>query len=123
MEISCPHCSKVIRLRQKNPYHAGFSNQGFMYCDSCSATLEFGSYNQEYVKIVGDKHPWMLSTEEKAKVEDHLRPCACGGRFRFDALPRCPFCDCELAAVLPDKMHFIEIGTVVNADKDSSVWW
>jgi hypothetical protein len=65
----------------------------------------------------------MLSTEEKAKVEDHLRPCACGGRFRFDALPRCPFCDCELAAVLPDKMHFIEIGTVVNADKDSSVWW
>ena len=25
-------------------------------------------------------------------AEGTLRPCACGGRFRYDASPRCPSC-------------------------------
>jgi len=32
-------------------------------------------------------------------VESHLRPCACGGRFRADASPRCPHCRGVLSPV------------------------
>ena len=122
MKLTCPHCTKEIRLRQKYPYHAGFSNLGFLYCDSCTAILKFGSYNRNYVRIVGDKHPWMLSSGEKRQVEEHLKPCFCGGRFQFDAYPRCPQCGQELQSLLPDALHFLEIGKVVDADKEEGVW-
>jgi hypothetical protein len=122
MIIICPNCQKEIRLRQKYFYHAGFSNRGFLYCDKSSSTLKFGSYNPNYQRIVGRKHPWTLSAEEKTKLEIHLAPCKCGGRFRFDAPPLCPFCHESLASLLPDDIHFIEIGEVIDADRDKSVW-
>ncbi len=122
MILTCPHCTKEIRLRQEYPYHAGFSNQGFLYCDSCAATLVFGSYNRNYVRVVGDKHPWMLSREEKKRVEARLKPCRCGRHFRFDAHPRCPHCGGDIQSLLPDAMHFLLVGDVVDADKDEGAW-
>lgn len=122
MKITCPTCGKVIKLRQKRLYHAGFSNLGFLYCDTCPSILEFSAYNQNYIRIVGDKHPWMLNPDEKKKLEDHLAPCKGGGRFRFEAYPRCPFCNGNLASFIPDKIHFLEIGDVIDGDKDQSVW-
>lgn len=121
MNLKCPHCFNLIDLKQKYPYHAGFSNQGFLYCNLCPNILEFGSYNCYYVSLIGDKHPWMLTIEEKKKVEDHLKPCPCGGHFRFDAYPRCPHCRENIQSLLPDKIHFLEIGKVIDADKEN-VW-
>ena len=122
MTLTCPHCRKKIRLRQKHPYHAGFSNRAFLYCDSCASILLFGSYNPRYTGIVGQKHPWMLSPAEKERVESRLKPCPCGGRFRFDAHPRCPHCGGDLQTLVPDEMHFIETGDVVDADKEDGAW-
>ena len=122
MLLNCPSCKKEIKLQQKHFYHAGFSNQAYLYCDKDSTTLTFGSYNSNYVRIMGSKHPWMLTTQEKAEVEKNLKPCKCGGRFRFDAPPLCPFCKASLASLLPDKIHFMEIGAVIDADQDESVW-
>jgi len=39
----------------------------------------------------------------------------------FDAPPRCPYCNCSLSGLLKDKMHYIEIGDVVDADKQD-IW-
>jgi len=122
MVLICPNCQKEIKLRQKYFYHAGLSNRGFLYCDKGSSMLKFGSYNPNYQRIVGPKHPWTLTAEEKAKLEKHLTPCKCGGRFRFGAPPLCPFCQASLASLLPDDIHFIEIGDVIDADRDKSVW-
>jgi len=123
MDLNCPHCHKVIHLKQKYPYHAGFSNQGFIYCDSCPNIFEFHSYNQSYISVLGKHiHPWSLSSSEKKKVEDNLKPCPCGGYFRFNAYPRCPHCNNNIQSLLPDKIHFIEFGKVIDADKDESVW-
>lgn len=71
---------------------------------------------------MGHKHPWTLTVDEKIKVENHLAPCTCGGRFRFGAPPLCPFCQTSLAALLPDSIHFIEIGEIIDADQEKSVW-
>lgn len=122
MEVTCPHCNKVIELKQKHFYHAGFSNCWFLYCNKCSNTLKFGIYNPTYQLIVGQKHPWTLTNKEKVKLEKYLAPCQCGGHFRFSAPPLCPFCKESLKSLLPDNIHFIEIGEVIDADRNEHVW-
>lgn len=122
MDIICPSCSNTIRLEQMHIYHAGFSNLGFLYCDTCPNILEFSTYNRNYVAIVGGKHPWTLVHKDKKKVEDHLRQCSCGGKFKFDLKPRCPYCKSNLESFPNDNLHFLEIGDVVNADCEDGVW-
>jgi hypothetical protein len=121
MKLICPCHGHEIVLKQPYQYHAGFNDRGVLYCDTSSGTLTFSSYNPDYLKLVGEKHPWTLSKREKQKVENHLMACSCGGRYSFSAPPRCPFCNCNLASLLIDEMHYIEIGDVVDADK-KSVW-
>lgn len=117
MEVKCSVCGAVTKVPQEHQYHAGFSNRGFLYCDSLAAILEFDPYNPKYTAVVGDKHPWSLSDEEKKRVEEALKPCRNGGRFRFGALPRCPSCNAPLPNLLKDDIHFVEIDDVIDADK------
>ena len=117
MKIKCSACGHITSIPQEYPFHAGFSNRGFLYCDSFPAILEFDPYNPNYTAIVGDKHPWSLNSEEKERVEDALKPCGKGGRFRFGALPRCPSCNEPLPDLLTDDIHFVEIGEVIDADR------
>lgn len=122
MELTCPHCGRVIKLKQKHFYHAGFNDRGFLYCDTNAGIFEFSSFNSNYERLAGNKHPWTLDEVEKGQLETHISPCPCGGRFRFDAYPRCPYCRGDLTTLLPDKIHFIEIGDVVDGDKDEAAW-
>jgi hypothetical protein len=121
MKIKCSSCGQVTRIAQEYPYHAGFSSRVFLYCDSCPAILELSSYDSKFNAVIGGKDPWALSSEEKKRVENALKPCEKGGRFRFDALPRCPACNALLPDLLKDNLHFIEIGEVTDADKED-VW-
>ncbi len=120
MKIHCQSCGGTTELKQAQPYHAGFSTRGFLYCDSSSAIVEFNPYNPKYVAVVGDKHPWSLSPEEKSQLEAALKPSPSGGRFRFGAKPRCPKCQAILPDLLNDDIHFVEIGVVVDADKEDA---
>ena len=120
MKIKCSACGQVTNITQEYQYHAGFSNRGFLYCDACPAILKFGSYNPKYMAIIGNKHPWSLNDEEKKRVEQALKPCSSGGRFRFGTLPRCPFCNAPLPDLLKDNIHFVEIGEVIDADKEDA---
>ena len=122
MTLTCPHCACTIEIEQPYPYHAGFSDEGSLYCDSCSAILVFGSYNPYYARLVPGKHPWCLTDREKRLVEAHLRACSCGGRFRFDLPPRCPECGGSLAELLGGDIYYICIGAKVDADADTSAW-
>lgn len=120
MEIKCSACGKITSIAQEYPYHAGFSSRVFLYCDSCPAILEFSTYDPKFKAVVGDKDPWALNSEEKKRLEDALKPCGKGGRFRFGALPRCPECNEPLPDLLQDDIHFIEIGKVIDADKEDA---
>ena len=121
MRIKCATCGVTTVIPQQYPFHSGFSGRGFLYCDSFPAILEFDTYNPKYTAIVGNKHPWSLSSEEKQRVENALKPFAHYGRFRFGALPRCPACYEPLSELLKDDIHFVEIGDVINADTED-VW-
>ncbi len=121
MKIICSACGESTTIAQEHPFHAGFSSRGFLYCDSSPAILEFDPYNPRYTKLVGDKHPWSLSLVERKTVENALKPSPSGGRFRFDALPRCPKCNDPLPHLLPDDIHFVELGMVIDGDI-ADVW-
>lgn len=112
-EANCAHCGHAFAYRQ---YHAGFSNEGYMYCDQDEAVLTWGAYNSSHTRIV-DKHPWMLSPEERRLVEASIKPCPCGGRFAFSNQPRCPSCNRELPELLSNPIYFAVVGRRVDGDK------
>ena len=85
-----------------------------LHCDACGADravghAELGDIHLRFVK--GLSVPYAVSRRESdariqrdypgeplsegayhAAVEATLEPCVCGGRFRYDAPPRCPGC-------------------------------
>jgi len=121
VDITCPKCDRAFHIDQKYPYHAGFGNEGFLYCEECPNLVVFGSYDPRYTTIVGKVHPWMLSDAEKEKVQEQLKACPCGGHFRFTAKPRCPLCNQVVPSILPDYIHYIETGKRLDGDKES-IW-
>ena len=74
----CQHCRKPLTFVQ---YHAGFSDQGFLYCGKDGTVLTWSSYDRHYTAVAMDKHPWMLDDDERDRVEKRLRRCPCGGTF------------------------------------------
>ncbi len=115
--VSCPGCSRVIRI--KGRYHSGFGNQGFLYCDKDSTVLLFDTYNRYYAKLIPNKYPWTLTSSEKGVIEDHLKPCPYGGTFRFANKPRCPYCKNELTKLV-DKIYYVILNKTVNGNKKSA---
>src|SRR5438309_12076697 len=116
-EAPCPHCARLIQFEQ---YHAGFGDEGYLYCDKDSTVLTWSSYDRVYSSIVR-KHPWMLTDAEKRLVEDALLPCPLGGKFAFSNSPRCPHCSQEIRSLVPDAIHYIVVGRNVTP-KDAPVW-
>ena len=120
MMMKCKNCGRDVPLPQERPLHAGFSNVGVLYCDSHLSTLTFSTFDVKYAALVGEKHPWALSSGEKARVEEALRACPCGGRFRFDQSPKCPECRSDLIIDLTP-IYFYIVGDHVNGESED-VW-
>jgi hypothetical protein len=121
MELRCPQCRTTLHLPQRHPYHAGFSNQGFLYCDTDSTIVTFGSYDRRYTALVGHVHPWMLDDGQRKAIEDHLVACPCGGRFLFAAEPRCPSCGASLRPALPGPGYYVILGRQLDGERDP-IW-
>jgi hypothetical protein len=120
----CPSCRKPLPV--KGVYHAGFNDVGFFYCDKDQTVLTFSAYDETYKELIPNKKPWApyaggnLTLQEQRLVEKHLRPCPCGGRFRFHNKPRCPSCGKSIATLV-DSIHYIVLQTKVDGDK-SHIW-
>lgn len=121
MDVRCPHCGKTLHLSQPYPYHAGFNNEGFLYCDSDPTVVTFSSFNPGYRTLVGDVHPWSLDAAQRQIVEDHLLPCPCGGRFLFASEPTCPSCGASLRSALPGPGYYVIVGRRLDGDRDP-IW-
>lgn len=94
--------------------HGGGFYFDLLQCDACGATAtllhqDLGDIHLRYVK--GLPSPYAVArsdmdrriqaeypgeplsrAEYRAAAEATLDPCSCGGRFRYDASPRCPTC-------------------------------
>lgn len=95
-----------------------------LHCDACGraqsvAHQELGDIHLRFVKGLGrpyavcrwemdrriqDEYPGEPLTRDEyhAAAEATLEPCPCGGRFRYDAPPRCPSCGSTSEAWVKD---------------------
>jgi hypothetical protein len=88
----CEHCHREFHYQL---WHAEFSDFSYVYCDSCGsvATLSYWEHDQLHLPEIT-----VFYQEINQELEPLLRPCACGGRFKKGALPRCPHCKSVISA-------------------------
>ncbi len=92
-----------------------------MYCDKDETVITWGSYNPAYMRVIPDKHPWLLDVDEQQTVEAAVKQCPYGGRFSFDNPPLCPFCHESVAFLVPSREYFIVTGRRLDGDSED-VW-
>lgn len=114
-EIRCPSCGRALRYER---FHAGFSNLGYLYCNSDETVATWDAYDLRYRAVVGDKNPWMLDEAERRELEDAIAPCPCGGTFSFFNLPRCPLCNSELPGLADDPTYVVVLGRRLDTTSD-----
>ena len=51
MVVTCSTCGHVHHLEQPHAFHAGFSNEGFLYNDEGTLVLVWSSFDPEYERV------------------------------------------------------------------------
>jgi hypothetical protein len=104
--VHCEQCGHDNALDQDNFLHAGFGDVGFLYNEAGTQTLIWSTFDPAYVKIVGEHHPWALNPEQRAALEDALRPAPTGGRWLFANPPRCVKCGSAVGTSIIDGIYY-----------------
>jgi hypothetical protein len=115
----CQYCNTELHFQWR---HTGFNDTGYMYCDQDSTVVTWSTFDPIYRSLVPRTQPWALNADEKRRVEEAVVDCPHGGRFRFDALPRCPRCGIELPALAGDPIYFVILADRLDGEKQQLVW-
>ena len=122
--IKCASCGHANIFNQPYPYHAGFSDQGFLYNDAGHLTLTWSCYDPAFGRIVGGKNPWTLTLAEEQKLEDALLPAPSGGRWRFSNPARCLNCSSEISGPITRSIYYLLYdGSVQTNDLSTYDLW
>ncbi len=123
IKLKCSSCGRLTESKQDHPYHAGFSDVCFLYCDRDSAVVTFSVYDPTYESLSDGKVAWdgRLNEVERRRIEENLLSCPCGGRFSFENSLRCPFCGAVLADSILKTNYFYIIGDDVDGERQN-VW-
>jgi len=139
--LSCKKCKTEYDIDQPYPYHAGFSHLGFLYCNKCANVVEWSEYDKTYQKVAAGKEktiykghfprvritykdtpvPWALPEQNQKAVENALKPCPCGGHFKFKNKLLCPKCRYPLSESILKTIYFYKLGNVIDGKK-SNIW-
>ncbi len=97
--FNCPQCHELLFRVDHSPFYDSY----FLYCERCANRAEVGFYDSVYETIFSH-----IITEQEGTalalmraIEQRLKPCSCGGRFRYDAPRRCHRCFSEVIANAP----------------------
>jgi hypothetical protein len=116
LTLKCNQCRQDTVFQQPYLFHAGFGDQGFLYNDAGTLTLVWGSYDQAYAAIVGQKHPWDLEPSERRALEARLRPAPSGGRWAFANQARCVHCAAPISGSILQTIYYVVYPGSVRAD-------
>lgn|GEM_PF-1560471 len=83
----CEHCGRFYRY---SLWHSGFGDNSYAYCDQCGM---LATINYDNPLVMGFPPLATQYAEIEESWESLLQPCACSGRFRKGASPRCPSCN------------------------------
>lgn len=91
--VACPNCNQWLFRIDQSP----LDNTSHLYCDRCPVRIDVVPYGPVYEQIEQSLPPYEDGAEEhvaalRQAIEARLKPCPCGGTFRFDAPRRCFSC-------------------------------
>jgi hypothetical protein len=101
--VVCPACGQWLLRLDQSP----LDNSAHLYCDRCPVRMEVVPYGPEYEQIVQSARPHQEDKKRYAAavmrgIEARLKPCTCGGTFRFDAPRRCFSCTAPVILADPE---------------------
>lgn len=116
--ITCPTCGQPNSFDQPYRYHAGFSDEGFLYNDAGNLTLVWSCYDPAYEAIVGKLNPWGLTSSQQRSFEAKLLPAPTGGAFRFGNPARCMHCGHPISGPITQEIYYVVYPNSLITDRD-----
>lgn len=104
-------------------FHAGFGDQGLHVGGTAPTVLTSSSFDRAYRRLVPDEHPWMLSAEGRAEVEEAIRPDLPGAPYAFNNPPLWPRCGTPLAELFDrSRAYLVVVGDRIDAERGADIW-
>lgn len=98
----CAQCGVELPFDHSYGFHARLSNCGFLYNEEGNQVFVWISFDPDYVAIVGERQPWMLTPDQQRKVEAVLLPSEGGGPWRFSNPARCLKCGAPISGPMSE---------------------
>jgi hypothetical protein len=100
--IECPNCHRALYRVDHSPFY----DDDFLYCGRCPIHVEVSFYDPRYGEMARRPGPKPDPVQFMRAIEAELKPCACGGNFRYEAPRRCLYCH---APVITDDPHGVDL--------------
>jgi hypothetical protein len=107
LALVCRRCRRQVVYDQPCPYHAGFSDQGFLYNDSGTLPLVWSVMDPLFQRLFPDDIYWSRSWISRRRFETLLLPAPSGGRWRFRNPARCPHCGRPISPPMQRTPHYL----------------
>jgi len=118
--VRCPTCGEVHQVKELlRPGGMGNELLVCIYCDRDPTLVVFQLDQPVPTEMLGPSSDGWGGDVER-RMEERLRPCPCGGSFRFEAPLICPKCKGVLATGRRSQYYFA-IGRVLDGGRDP-IW-
>jgi hypothetical protein len=112
--LTCKKCGNPNEFNQPYPYHAGFSDMGFLYNESGNSTLTWSMYDPYFIRLFPQMAAWDLSPLQKERFETILPPSPKGDRWSFTASARCLKCKSSISDPMGSTIYFLLYPDSIN---------
>lgn len=119
LTIQCPRCYRYNVFDQPYLYHAGFSDQGFLYSDSGHCTLVWSWYDPAIEKLFPGNGFSIQNPEARERFEKALRPAPDGGRWRFTNKAQCLYCSGPIGGTILEQIYYLVYPDSVITDENN----
>jgi hypothetical protein len=107
LSVKCKHCGRDNVFDQPYVYHAGFSDQGFLYNDSGTLTLVWSTADPVFAELFPGETPWTKERSNRQRFEKMLPAAPSGGKWRFRNPARCMHCAKPISAPMRKTVHYL----------------
>ena len=123
--LTCKACGHQNEFDQPYPYHAGFSDVGFLYNEAGNATLIWSAYDPYFQKNYGEMQLWPSRKSPSTEAFEAILPLSPkGDRWTFAASARCINCKSEISPPMGQTVNYLVYPCSINlAGPDYSELW
>lgn len=118
LTIICKRCGKSNVFHQPYPYHAGFTDQGFLYNDRGNLTLVWSVLDPVLEEIFPSQTLWTTSWFNRWRFVRMLVPVPFGGCWRFRNPARCLQCAKPISDPMLRSVHYLVYPGSILTDHD-----